>query len=232
MPNRIRNRIMLDGSISDLNDMIEIFSTHVPASLKRTHDNKLLICDGPNGGFCWFDLRTGHASNRGDLNQIGLPEGFEPEIDQAFLMFPDFKKIIPPPDDPAYRDEPSQDVAKGSPNWWYTWNNKHWGSKWGGYDYNRKALNIFEFDTAWVSCPLIIEAISKRFPRVTIEYAWADEDTGHNCGRAIFRDGLLEQTVPQGGSKEAYEIAFNLRPDRAENYELVDGKYKYKEESE
>lgn len=46
----------------------------------------------------------------------------------------DFSKIVIPPDDPAYNDLPSQSQAKISPNWWYHWNRKNWGTKWNCYE--------------------------------------------------------------------------------------------------
>lgn len=153
------------------------------------------------------------------------------EIRQGFLMFPSFKKVIPPPNDPAYRDEPSQDVARHSPNWWYTWNTKNWGSKWGGYDYKNPSVNVFEFDTAWSNCLPIIRKISEAFDDVEIHYAYADEDTGSNCGKYIFVAGVeIAAQRPANQSNEAYELAFELRPDIASKYELVDGKYEYKED--
>lgn len=228
MPNHIKNRIVLIGDLSDLDALIKKFSTEVAAKLRKTYDDEF-ICQNKDRDFCWLNPKTGVAHNRNGLNQIGLPEGYEPEIELGFLCFPDFKKIIPPPDDPAYRDEPSQEAVKDSPNWWYTWNINNWGSKWGGYSFEREAINIFTYETAWSPSPIIIEAISRAFPSVTIKYTWADEDTGHNCGRAVYHNGLVDHYAPKGGTKEAYEIAFELRPDRAENYKLIDGTYRYHE---
>jgi hypothetical protein len=231
MPNHIKNKIELIGELSEIDALIKKFSTYLPAHLNMTHDGKHVICKNKGEGysFCWLDLSTGHVHDRADLNQIGLPPDYEMEITDGVLLFPDFKKVIPPPDDPAYRDEPSQEVAQKSPNWWYEWNIEHWGSKWGGYDFERLAINVFTFDTAWSGCPIIIEAMSKAFPNITINYAWADEDTSHNCGRAVYHNGLISEEIPAGGTKEAYDIAFELRPDYQESYELVDGEYQYKE---
>jgi hypothetical protein len=231
MPNHIKNRIELIGELSDLDSIIKNFGTVVGSSLNMTHDEQSVICKkkGSEWGFCWLDLRTGRAWNRDSFDQIGLPSGYEIEINESFLMFPDFKKVIPPPNTDAYNDLPSQEIAKLFSTWWYRWNIDNWGTKWGGYSYERPAINIFTFETAWASVPLIIDALSKANPKVTFKYSWADEDTGYNCGRAIYHNGLIEQSIPNGGSREAYELAFELRPDRAENYELVDNKYQYKD---
>lgn len=230
MPNHITNIIELKGSFEDVNKLIAEFGTHHKATLLTTDDGEL-ICENKNQkyDFCWFNLQTGKAHNRNGLNQIGVPVGFEPEIRESFFAFPDFAKVIPPPDDPAYRDEPSQEIAKESPNWWYNWNCKHWGTKWGGYDYETKSINVYKFETAWSSVSEIITAISLKYPNVTIIYLWADEDTGHNVGKQIYHNGLLDETIPKGGTIEAYDLAFEADPSNKENYVLTDGKYKYKE---
>lgn len=232
MPNHIKNKLELIGSMEDVDSMIKRFSTYVPAKINMTHDNDLAICKSAkkdDWAFCWMDLKTGEVHDRGSLKQYGIPQGFELEIKDSVLCFPDFEKVIPPPDDPAYKDLPSQKIAETSPNWWYTWNIKNWGNKWGGYGYERQAINQFTFDTAWLPSPKIIEVISRAFPSVTIKYSWADEDTGHHCGRSVYHNGLLESHIPEGGSKEAYELAFELRPDYAKDYQLINGKYVYTE---
>lgn len=231
MPNHIKNKLELIGSIEDIDQLIKRFSTYVPASLKLTHDEKLVICKPKDNSFDyrWLDLKTGELHGRKEIIGFGLGDTHEPEIQDSILIFPDFEKVIPPPDDPAYKDQPTQKEAEKSPNWWYRWNIDHWGTKWSAYECQRPAINVFTFETAWSSVPVIVEAISKAFPKVTIKYSWADEDTGYNCGRAIYRNGLLEEEKPEGGSIEAYDIAFELRPGYKDNYTLVDGKYQYTE---
>jgi len=117
--------------------------------------------------------------------------------------------------------------------YWYDWRCDHWGTKWNVYDCNKLSDHQFEFDTAWSGVPEMILAISKQFPSIKIEYKYADEDTGYNCGCYEFESGREQSVyIPEGGSKEAYDIAFELRPNYAENYELVDGQYEYKEDEE
>lgn len=231
MPNHIKNKLELIGSIDQIDELIKRFGTYHPASLAMTHDDKKVICKPKDNSFDyrWMDLNTGELHDRNKVVGIGLPDDYEIEIRDALFEFPDFAKVIPPPDDPAYRDEPSQKEAQTSPNWWYRWNIDHWGTKWSAYSCERPAINIFTFETAWSGVPQIIEIISKEFPAVTIKYSWADEDTGYNCGRAVYHNGLIQKELPKGGTIDAYQIAFELRPDRADNYQLVDGKYKYVE---
>lgn len=233
MPNHIKNKIEIIGSLADIDSILKTFGTDVPASVKMTHDNDLVICKSKTKehGFCWLDLKTGKVHDRGELKQIGLPDDFEIELDDAFFCFPDFKKVIPPPsDDPAYNDKPSQEIAKKSPNWWYNWNIKNWGTKWSAYTCQKEAINIYTFETAWSPVHKIIEAMSNRFPALVIKYTWADEDSGYNCGRATYQKGMGEIYIPEGGSINAYDIYFELNPESKSNYAIVDGKYKYIEE--
>jgi hypothetical protein len=230
MTNHIKNKITLTGEIETIGALIDRFGTHHKAQLHIAHDGSV-ICESVTEKykFCWLNLSTGLCTSRDGINQIGLPDGYKPEIVDSFFRFPDFLKVIPAPDDPAYRDEPNQDTARHSPNWWYNWNIKHWGTKWNSYSCERTDINAFTFETAWAPVPLIINTISKAFPKITIQYWWADEDTGHNCGHAVYLNGLIHEEIPEGGSNEAYELAFLLHPDRKESYELTDVGYRYKE---
>lgn len=113
---------------------------------------------------------------------------------------------------------------------WYDWCVENWGTKWNSYSCEKLDDNVFTFETAWSGVPKIIEAMSKGFPSVEFKYAFADEDTGNNVGLMIFKDGLINENIPEGGSKEAYDMAFELHPDSKEYYELIDGEYQYIEE--
>jgi|SRR6185503_12794166 Ferredoxin-like domain in Api92-like protein len=232
MPNHIKNRIKLLGSFEQVDAIIKAFSTKQDAYVSMTHDDELAICikKDDDFGVCWMNLRTGICQGRkNEIIQNGIPDGFELEIKNSLFLFPDFKKVIPPPDNDAYNDRPSQDAVKHLPDWWYTWNTKHWGSKWGGYGYEQEAINIFTFETAWSSAIKIIDKMASAFPEVLIEYEWADEDTSRNCGKRQYKNGkLVNEYIPEGGSIEAYELAFSLRPEYRKDYELVDGGYKYK----
>lgn len=116
--------------------------------------------------------------------------------------------------------------------YWYTWATKNWGTKWNVFSCKKIDENIFEFETAWSNIAKMITKIAEEFKDVEIMYEWADEDTGHNCGTVVYQNGVGVEDRPVGGSKEAYELAFKLRPDRAEDYILIDGNYEYKEEKE
>ena len=124
----------------------------------------------------------------------------------------------------------------GSPNW-YEWCLDNWNTKWNAYDCaavdpSEKRL---EFLTAWDGVPPIVKAISERFPDTRIRYGWADEDIGFNVGELSIRAGkVLEEKIPEGGSREAYEMAARIMDADLSDWGLTlseDGStYEYHEE--
>lgn len=76
---------------------------------------------------------------------------------------------------------------------WYEWRVKNWGTKWNASD--AEILNEgtdfveFTFDTAWSMPSPIMEALSKDFTH--IEWLYADEDIGYNCGCVCWKNGEL-----------------------------------------
>lgn len=116
---------------------------------------------------------------------------------------------------------------------WYEWSIKNWGTKWNAYGQNdnRNTKDIIYFQTAWSSPIKLIQQLSEMFPLVRIELSYADEDSGSNTGIILFENGeVLEVTQPESGSKEGYDIYFDLNPGSIDNYKLVDGNYIYVDE--
>ena len=74
----------------------------------------------------------------------------------------------------------------GAPTW-YEWCNQNWGTKWNAYGYDESrdysdGNNIW-FQSAWDAPHPVIEKLAAKFPEITFEHEWADEDIGQNCGR-------------------------------------------------
>lgn len=114
--------------------------------------------------------------------------------------------------------------------YWYDYQNEKWDTKWNAYSCEKLSDNIFIFETAWSGVPDIIKELSIGF-NGTIIYKYADEDTGYNTGEYKIAHGIvLYENIPVGGSVEAYDLAFELRPDYKDNYILIDGNYVHKEE--
>jgi len=125
---------------------------------------------------------------------------------------------------------------------WYDWAIKNWNTKWSAYDQSVSVIqdmpnekNVIlayvdiEFSTAWSTSFPIVKKLSEMFPTVIITLIYADEDMGYNTGKLSISNGeTFEANYPIGGSQEAYKLYFELHDDR-ELYELVNGKYIYKE---
>jgi hypothetical protein len=72
--------------------------------------------------------------------------------------------------------------------------------------------------------------MSKEFPEVRFKYEFSDEDTGANCGIGDYLNGEILFQNLENRSREAYELAFKLKPECKEYYKLVNDNYQYTEE--
>lgn len=135
----------------------------------------------------------------------------------------DFNKITPMPKW-VYGNSPDtfgislDDEQKwGSENTYLNWARANWGTKWVGYQQpdKRNTEDTIYFHTAWNGIPELIHKIAWIFPNVIVEYSFADEDLGSsNCGFYRFKENeVLEEIRFAIGSKEAYELAFELCKD-------------------
>ena len=120
-------------------------------------------------------------------------------------------------------------IEYGHPSW-YGWSIENWGAKWNSSECEKISDTIFDFVTANSGVPKLIEKMSLKFADVKINYEYADEDTGCNCGVGTYFNGENVFGKLENSSIEAYELAFKLRPGIKENYRLVDGKYEYVDE--
>lgn len=224
MPNYIKNRIVIDGTPEQIQQVFDKFNTFYPATVEIVEDNNVL-CKNKTGAFGRLDLKTGQfISLSCEINQVGLPENWEIYIKQAVNHFPDFNKIIPQP------DEILNDNLEGVFPEWYHWRIDNWGTKWNALEPHQENYNTFIFETAWSGVPNLILEMSKQSPEVLIKYEYADEDTGSNCAEYIFKGGeTIKVNEPEKGSKEAYELAFRLRPHDKDDYVFIDGNYKFKD---
>lgn len=111
---------------------------------------------------------------------------------------------------------------------WYDWRLNHWGTKWDAYNIERLDDKTLSFMTAWSGVPDLMAKLSKKFPDIRFDYAFADEDASYNTGKGFFINGEKYMIYPKGNSKEAYEIYFLTRPEERDYYRLTDdGNYEY-----
>ena len=168
-----------------------------------------------------------HVSNLltidGDRQRvIAAYESIKSTADESGLI--DFEKIIPMPPE-IFRGNPltnnqgeiigygtsaADEEKYGAENCAINWSRKHWGTKWNSYDNCLRGNSIY-FETAW-SAPLpVIEALSARFPDLTVTLEWADEDMGRNCGKVVYRRGQEISRHSITGA-DAVRVWFALNP--------------------
>ncbi len=277
MPNHITNVLTINGTPEQVEEIYERFSKSYKAELNTAHDGKIICNNKEDGSYGWLDLKTGIFDRRNEVSVLGLPEGYEIEISEAWTRFPDFDKILPSPPEledlaPHHRIVTAVKKKYSAPvsgnkllavlefgnretqtmefegeekdlfekcciayektgfTYWYYWNVANWGTKWNAYSCERRAWNVFKFETAWSSVLKLITLISEAFPEISFDYKYADEDTGYNTGKHTFLNGLNNSYIPKGGSKSAYELAFSCMPERRSNYVLNGEVYEYKDE--
>lgn len=232
MPNHIKNRLRFSGDQKTIKSLIDRFSTFYPKTESKTYDNHLIYAKGKHQ-YGWLNPKDGSFRYRNDKNDIlkvdSILPGYKQQFEKKWTRFPDFAKIVPPPNNDAYNDIPDQQTVRNDPDNWYNWNTKNWGTKWNSYSCEKKDGEYF-FETAWGGVPNLIGVIASEYPNVKIEYDYADEDTGSNVGKFLFENGIGYNHHIENGSKKAYELAFELRPHYKDNFELKYGKYVYKED--
>jgi hypothetical protein len=73
-----------------------------------------------------------------------------------------------------------------SPDNWYNWNVKHWGTKWNANDiaiaYDSGSV---EFETAWSPPEPVVQALAQRFPNVTFIHDYVEQGIGY-AGRKVY----------------------------------------------
>lgn len=104
---------------------------------------------------------------------------------------------------------------------WYDWCNDTWQTKWNAYAQPEgwpEDTTEFRFETAWSHPVKIMQLLSERVGDVKISVAYADEDTGSNCGKYVLRDGhVIEEDIAphycdmsEEEKKKWCEFAFKL----------------------
>ena len=116
---------------------------------------------------------------------------------------------------------------------WYSWHIGKWGTKWNsidGYGHQHREADTIYFETANGFCEPVIEELSKRYPDIEFDYAAADEDIGSNTIKGTYKAGAFVG-VHEHQTPAAYDIAFELYPDRREEFhQLEDGTWSCNEE--
>ena len=103
---------------------------------------------------------------------------------------------------------------------WYDWQCSNWGTKWNANDvYWGDDNEYVSFNTAWSTPFDLFVSLSKKYPQATFEIEYADEDFGYNVGQYTLENGIeIQQNVPNGGSREAYELAMIIHYGGVDDY--------------
>ena len=107
----------------------------------------------------------------------------------------DFNKVIP---EPEYKNNTD----------WYDWRIQNWGTKWNAYEYVKTGNeNELYFLTAWSAPKEIYESLTKKFPNLTIEVDYADENMVYNCGKMVFENGEMVAELKTQDSRYSVKLA-------------------------
>lgn len=157
------------------------------------------------------------------LNSVKV-EGDKKQIKDLFEMFKDgvdFEKIDKMPEEIKNTTSPNRDAEsriemkqKYGAEDWYDWACQHWGTKWNVIPKEtliNSELQTMEFNTAWATPIEFFQSLSKKYPDLSFEVQFADEDLGNNCGVVTYKNGeYTEDYIPEEGSDEAEKFANEL----------------------
>lgn len=88
---------------------------------------------------------------------------------------------------------------------WYDWSVENWGTKWDVNETFEDEDGYICFDTAWSTPVELVCTLSKRYPNLTFEVQFSDEDLGHNTGVYTFKNAI-EIEYKSYGIEEACKV--------------------------
>lgn len=217
MPNNIENIITLQGDEKKIREMLETIKND-DLSIGTIDFNKI------TGMPKRLDIEAGSRTKRG----LDFYKGFIEVYTLGGTMNMDKLRSIPVKSEEIFlrqrKDIPRDEWELGKAAWqnirdfgaptWYEWCNQNWGTKWNAYGYDESrdysGGNNIWFQSAWAAPHPVIEKLAARFPEITFEHEWADEDIGQNCGRYSYQNGeRIEEYLPET-QKEAVEFACRI----------------------
>lgn len=222
MPNNVKNKLVLSGC----NAQVEELRKKVTTSQSSFDFNGII--ESPK---CLEDFTPHMGVIARVENAIGKPlsdNDLLARLEQSNRIRDCFEPI---------KDCDLNDVIRGIKNYeecgyiyWKDFNTSNWGTKWNCYQTSEWENNTVSFETAWSSPVELIKKLSSKYPKVTIDLTYADEDSGSNTGILKIKDGEeLEAEIPESGSNRGYEIYLSLNPN-CDYIKLIEGKYRYVDE--
>jgi hypothetical protein len=200
MPNHVTNVLLLNGSEEDIQKIMELAST----------DEHHFAFEG------LVPMPT----------QIRHTKSPSPQTDEVKFMEMGKEQVFM---ENSTEDGRKRLVSKFGTDNWYDWALENWGTKWGAYDSELldegDTYITYSFLTAWCYPEEFMREFSRRFPEVSMEIRFADENFGSNCGICVFEGGeMTGYNVPIDGSEEAFEIAGDILGEQGE-WSEEEGRY-------
>ena len=153
-----------------------------------------------------YTLSDNVAGTVKDLSLLIVPI----ESEEAFLRM----RTDIPKDDWELGKQAFQNIQKYGCPTWYEWCINNWGTKWNAYGYepgtDYSESETLYFQTAWSAPHPFLEKLAEKYPEISFEHEWADEDIGYNCGRKSYEGGVrMEEYFPEN-EREAFDFSLRL----------------------
>lgn len=219
MPNHITNRLVISGDNSEIKKMFEYINGGIDENGQQILIDFNKIIPMPKE----LDIPSSSDYERGYDVYMALEHGDYRRIDKM-LAYPwvqqegiatrkQMTDYLLKNDLEAFEKGKQyyENIQKYGAPTWYEWCNSNWNTKWPAYEQEQIDSNTIQFLTAWSGVPDLLCVLSEKFRELSFDYEYADEDYGHNVGHFVIENGsFIEEHIPDGGSKEALEIAARL----------------------
>ena len=234
MPNHITNRIRITGNPEDAQKLYDFIKSD-----EKDSDGEISVIDFnkivpmPDS----LDISSSSEGEDGKRYLLGMAGNILER--QAYQKSDHFKKMeTMKVENPKWFEKHMElgrqylnNIATYGYANWYNWRLANWGTKWNAYESYIDGDGAICFQTAWSGVPDLIAQLAAKFPSLTIEYDFADENTGWNVGSYIMNGDEVEDISPADDSAEAWALVFDLGvADRDDYEEQPDGSYAYKED--
>ncbi len=220
MPNHVRNTIHIDCSEERLREILEAIQyddngDHRECGLGTIDFNKIIPMP-PS-----LNIEAGSSTDRGlkayrDFIDVYTLMGTRTGLDLLNIPKESEEAFLKARTDVERRDfdlgrTAFKNIQEYGADTWYDWSIRNWGTKWNSYDPDEyHGGHDIGFSTAWSAPHPILHKLMEMCPDAEITHRWADEDLGQNCGEIFYSDGLIDENIPDDGSKEAQDLAFEM----------------------
>lgn len=203
MPNYIKNKMALHGSIDKVNELFE----HIKNEEDLIDFNKIIPRPDSLNIESSSTVDNGLAilkyQNNGDDSELKERLNYHWVISAGVKTTDELSKYLL---DKNLADIKTAQIALSNIEMyghkdWYSWSVDNWGTKWNAGESYLDDTNNLVFETAWTMPLPIFLKLSEMFPDVTITVEYADEDIGSNCGRVTILNSEIIEDIEYDGIK-------------------------------